>query len=334
MNSLIVNFNTFLEKETNKPYIPVLRILLTLVSIKEVLSIRHKFSLYFDAPVLFYREDTFTDFLYGILSQHHDVISIIAISVGLLAAAGLFTRFSMGLYAVLYLLMVSFDTSTGIYNHETGLSAQLLIILVFAPGVQNLSLDELIKRKFNIKSSLTISPYKIWGFKLILIIIAMGYFTAGVSKIRYGGFEWMDGNTLGYYLSGKASFQNEIAQKFIPADNSYDWKESFGLTAYTYGNFQTDPNLKSLAQTFSETGFLMSFLAIFTVIFELFAFFIIFSKPMRTIIFLIAVGFHFSIRILMGLGFLDYQLICLSLIDWPYLFNKLSLIFTSRVHSK
>ena len=34
------------------------------------------------------------------------------------------------------------------------------------------------------------------GLKLIMIMLAFTYFTAGVSKLRYGGMRWLDGKTL------------------------------------------------------------------------------------------------------------------------------------------
>ncbi|MEM9679778.1 MAG: hypothetical protein AAF901_05600, partial [Bacteroidota bacterium] len=131
--------------------------------------------------------------------------------------------------------------------------------------------------------------------------------------------------TLSYYLSGKASHRNEVAQKFILSD-SPDWKGEFSIDAYTYGNFQTKENLLNFARSVSENKPIMVFLSIFTVLFEILAVVILFSKPLKNVVFIMAIGFHFSIRIFMGLGFLDYQIICLSLIDWKYLYQHSMLL--------
>lgn len=308
--------------ETKKPLIPLLRIFLTFISMKEVLVIRSKLGLYFQNSDVFYAFDWLADSIYTALYTNYEIIIFTTLIFGFLSIIGLATRLSLFIYATLYFCLMYFDISTGIYNHEGGLTAQILLVLIFADGVKNWSIDSLIRSKFDFKNVLIVKSYSNWSIKLILVLMVMGYLTAGISKIRYGGIEWLNGQTLSYYLSGAASHMNEVSQKFITSDpNQNDWKGEFSLIAYTYGNFQTNPYLSALGKSISDNEFILKFLSIFTVILELGAVFMLFSPNFRNIFLLMAVGFHFSIRLLMGLGFLDYQVICLCLIDWSYLFN-------------
>lgn len=313
-----------LFSETKKPFIPLLRIFLTIISMKEVLVIRSKLELYFQNADVFYVSNKLTDSIYTVLHVNYEIIILITLIFGVLSVIGLATRLSLFVYATLYFCLMYFDISMGIYNHEGGLTAQILLVLIFADGVKNWSIDSLIKSKFDFRSALIVKQYSNWSIKLILVLMVVGYVTAGISKIRYGGMEWLNGQTLSYYLSGAASHMNEVPQKFIISDPSqYDWKGEFSLIAYTYGNFQTNPYLSSLAKSISENDLMLGFLSIFTVILEIGAVFMLFSYNFRNIFLILAVGFHFSIRLLMGLGFLDYQVICFCLVDWSYLFNTI-----------
>ena len=314
-------------KVIDQPFIPLLRIFLVLISMKEAYTVLQKLELYFGTSGFFHRDDALSNFLFPIFEDYRTFILYAVIIFGFGATIGLLTRVSLALYAVVYFSLMYFDVNMGIYNHEAGLTVQILFILVFAPGVKNLSLDKFLESRGSFKSFFTITPYNNWALRLVLILIAVGYFTAGISKVRYGGTEWLDGNTLSYYLSGKSSHRNEVAQKFVPSQNSSDWRQEIAIDAYTYGNFQTNPTFTGLAKSLSDNKVVMMILSIFTVLFEVAAVFILFSNPFRSVFFLMAVGFHFSIRILMGLGFLDYQVICLSLVDWKYLYD----LFASKL---
>ncbi|PIB34633.1 hypothetical protein BFP72_04015 [Reichenbachiella sp. 5M10] len=280
---------------------------------------------YFSSEYLFYHEGLVTDFVYDFLYTYHEVLIWGAVLFGVLASVGLLARYSLAVYVLLYSVLFYFDNSLGIYNHEAGLTIQILFVLIFAPGVQNWSLDRWIK--YGYRATKSIVSYSDWGLKLVLLLVMVGYFTAGVSKIRYGGVEWLDGKTLQYYLSGRASFVNSPAQKFIPVSEDLDWKGSDGIVAYTYGNFQTRPQFIEFGKWVASNDVMMIFLSIATLIFELGSIFMLFWLPYRTLYLLSAVLFHFSIRVFMGLGFLDYQVICLALVDWKYVSTKLSLFF-------
>ncbi len=325
MLSSINSFYNSLFKDIREPYIPLLRILLVLISMKEAFTSISKFRAYFQSAGFFHRDDFLSDFLASFLANNLDLLYYGCWLFGIMSVIGLFSRISLALYFLIYFSSLYFDVNMGIYNHEAGLTAQILLVLIFSPGIRNISLDSILRKKVSLKSVFTITPYSNWSVRMILILIAIGYFTAGISKVRYGGMDWLDGETLSYYLSGKASHRNEVAQKFILSD-SPDWKGEFSIDAYTYGNFQTKENLLNFARSVSENKPIMVFLSIFTVLFEILAVVILFSKPLKNVVFIMAIGFHFSIRIFMGLGFLDYQIICLSLIDWKYLYQHSMLL--------
>jgi uncharacterized membrane protein YphA (DoxX/SURF4 family) len=309
--------------EIQWPFISLLRIFLVLISLKEVHAMKMKFALHFQNEQLFQIENFYTNFLSEILSSHYQSVLYLTYLLGFLAVIGLFTRPALALYSLLYFSLIYFDFSFGIYNHESGLTVQILFILIFAPGIKNWSIDGILSSGNGINSFFTTQKYTDWAVKLVLLLMVLGYVTAGISKIRYGGLAWLSGDTLSYYLSGGASHENDIAQKFIRSPQAlWDWKQEFSLVAYSYGNFQTNTFFRELALTMSNSHFTMMTLAIMTVILELGAVFMLFFKGFRNLFLLSAVAFHFSIRILMGLGFLDYQIICLCMVDWDYLYSS------------
>ncbi|GAB4237976.1 MAG: hypothetical protein Tsb0034_13380 [Ekhidna sp.] len=311
--------------ETRKVYIPLLRLLLPLVVIKEVWTIRNKQLGYFELDHAFYDSNALTDFLFHFLDTNNFVYLII-ITFGLFASIGLFTRFTLFIFSLTSLFVFYFENSFGIYNHEAGLSLQILFVLALCPGTENWSIDNVFFNRVPVSHFFTVSTYHNWGVKLILTLLVIGYTTAGVSKIRYGGVDWLNGETLSFYLSGQASFRGEPAQKFIPQTTNVDWKEENALKAYTYGNFQTNETLLQIGQKISKSKLVMVGLSVFTVLFEVMAFLLLVNKPLRTIFLFTAIMFHLGIRFLMGLGFLDYQVICISMIDWNYVSGKVAIL--------
>ncbi|MBT8183886.1 MAG: hypothetical protein KJN76_03530 [Eudoraea sp.] len=244
----------------------------------------------------------------------------------LLSAAGA----SMGIAGRLCLFLLagleffiggSFET-LGIFDHNSSLSSQVLLVLALVPGSMRISVDYYIyKRIFrNRRPKIPGSPPPKWGLNLILVLLVLTYFTAGVSKIRHGGLKWLDGATLGFYLENYvADYPGGEQQLLIAnsnADSAKQWKDGIGFEAHTYGNYQYRTSFKKLSNWIAARPVLVIVISVITILFE-FAWFIVFiNSKYRNIYLLAAIITHTMIGVLMGLYFLHYRFICLCLLDW------------------
>ncbi|WP_055562871.1 HTTM domain-containing protein [Hymenobacter sp. AT01-02] len=164
------------------------------------------------------------------------------------AALGLGTRPALFIFGLATIYLVDIDVSRGFFNHEASLISQVLLVLSVAPGSTSFSVDRLLGTLSKQPSGpqkplwrvLAGPPVPAWGYKLILILLACTYFTAGVSKVRYGGMEWLDGQTLTHYLDGSANPYTPgnkpmyIGPPDVPQQEK--WKDGFGIYTYSYGN--------------------------------------------------------------------------------------------------
>jgi hypothetical protein len=119
----------------------------------------------------------------------------------------------------------------------------------------------------------------IWPLKLVHVLLALTYFSTGISKILYGGFRWMNGYTLQSY-----TFQDAIRRE-IP----------LGIV---------------VAQQYT----LCVFLSIFTILFELF-FCVSLFAPRTALYFLIAgVLFQIGLYTMAGHDFFQHIILLLLLL--------------------
>lgn len=271
-----------------------------------------------------------------ISNEYIGMFALVFYLVGLLAATGVLTRVTVFLYALGLIYITDIQAARGFFNHEFSLSSQVLLILAFIPGTVNLSFDRIFtwwrNRKTNnspLWDSIIGSPEYVWGIKLIIILLACTYFTAGLSKVRYGGMAWLDGSTLAHYLDGSASpHLNEIRPMYIsPADvpDEAKWKDGFGIYSYSYGNRQAPGFWGEVGLFLAEHRALISALAVGVVIFEMIApIALLFGGWVQVLYLIGAIAMHRSIGVLMNLSFKDYQLLCLLLIDWPWVYTKMA----------
>jgi len=139
--------------------------------------------------------------------------AVLYYTVAFLALIGIFTRPALLIFGLLTIYISDIVSSRGFFDHEASLTSQVLLVLALAPGSTNFSFSNFLKwviaktkkEKKAFFDTLIGSPVSSWGLKLILVILACTYFTAGLSKVRYGSLKWMDGNTLTHYLDGSAS---------------------------------------------------------------------------------------------------------------------------------
>ena len=325
----------FFFSKTKRAYIPLLRMLLVLVTLRETMSVLYRVARVSENPLFYYQSILMDDLFVPLFQDYFLAIKYTFLVAGALSIIGLFTRPALFIYSLLYFAIQFYDTSLGIFNHEASLSSLILFVLVISPGIKNYSLDNLIINRNNrpFWNRLSGKPYEIWSFRLILTLVALGYFTAGVSKVRYGGFDWMDGQTLTFYLKGNTDVNAEVKQKYTTFSiNNYSdkWKDDIGLSAYTYGVFKRSETGKWLAEFISSEKAIMIPLSIFTVVFEVSTIFIVFFKRFRLFFLFCAILFHTSIGILMGLSFKDYQTIGICLIDWPFVWEGAKSIIAKR----
>ncbi len=259
--------------------------------------------------------------------------AILYYAIAFCALVGIFTRPALLIFGILTIYISDILSSRGFFDHEASLATQVILVLAFAPGSTNFSLWNVIKwlrAKIKNKKRLLLDTIigpkvPVWGVKLILIILACTYFTAGLSKIRYGGLKWLDGQTLTHYLDGSASpFTPGDKPMYIsPPDvpEQEKWKDGFGIYSYSYGNRQKSSFRRELAYTIASNKYLIITVSVLTVVFELSGFILLIGGWPRVFYLLGAILMHKSIGALMNLPFVNYQLICFFLIDWKWVYT-------------
>lgn len=279
---------------------------------------------------------------FGLLEENLLVFALLYYLAAGCALIGLFTRPALFLFGLFTLYLTGVTTSHGIFNHEASLVSQVLILLAFVPGTKALSADNAIKWFFKTKdktiaslgSALAGARVPVWGYKLLLLLLAFTYFTAGVSKIRYGGLQWLDGKTLTHYMDGSASPFTEgkkpifISPPDVPEEAK--WKDGFGIYSFSFGNRQASPFWRATGEAIVANRFYITTLTVLSVFFELAAFTMLFAGWPRTLYLLGAIMMHNSIGVLMNLPFSEYQILCFFLIDWRWVLNQLQLRFSRK----
>ncbi|MCB0352200.1 MAG: HTTM domain-containing protein [Bdellovibrionales bacterium] len=234
-----------------------------------------------------------------------------------MAGAGLFTRLSMTLFSVGYWYLAAIDSAWGWHDHGPSLVVQVLVVLSLSPGVNCLSLDQLLKhlraRSQSTRASL-FQPVPRWGFQLILVLLSLFYFTSGFSKLRYGGLEWMNGKTLQFYLEGKSNSRHMQQYGSSPeVPEGEKWKDGFGLQYYIYG-----ANPSPLAKRIAESPLACSMFAIGTIIFELGFIIVLFGGTLRPLLLFGGLVFHASVYFLMHISFMPWMVIEFSYLAWEF----------------
>lgn len=122
-----------------------------------------------------------------------------------LALLGLFTRLTCWLSALGMLLWIGMGYSYGQPHHEYGMLAFALLALPFGPVGERLSLDAWLRRRRASRSGAMPVPRE-WApgamlpLRFVQVSIVIGYLSAGTSKLRFGGLDWMNGYTLQAFM--------------------------------------------------------------------------------------------------------------------------------------
>ncbi len=245
----------------------------------------------------------------------------VMVLAGAAALAGVCTRPALLVFTVGYVYLKGVESAWGSFDHEPAVVVQILALLVLAPGVSACSIDRVIRwvrrrdRATGFTAAVVGRPVPRWGVQLVLIVLIVGYWGAGVAKLRHGGVEWLDGETLAFYMTGHSQ-SSRIQQIGSAADVPEErrWKDGFGLEFYLLG-----------AQT-SWLGELMArhprafpAAAAAALAIELLSPLILLGGACRTGLLLGAAGMHVVISTFMNISFVSWILIDLIMIDWAWL---------------
>ncbi|MDZ8201264.1 hypothetical protein RZO50_07045 [Microbacterium sp. SSW1-59] len=245
-----------------------------------------------------------------------DLVALALLILVGLVVVGLATRFALFSLATLGLFVEAVGASQGIFDHESSLTTQVLFVLAFCPGVKAISLDNTISWLRAGRPPLWqyfMRPYRSWGIYIILGILAITYTTSGISKLRFGGLQWLNGETLGYYLSNT----NTDDTVLLVGGGPDSWRDDLGIEMYVYGNFReaSGTPLDGVIEWVAGSPVLLAGIAVATVVLEL-AGLLLFVPKVRSLLLISYIAMHTTIGIMMGLWFTEYRLICFFLIEW------------------
>ena len=136
------------------------------------------------------------------------VLYWVTIAAGVAALVGLFTRASLFVFALGTWIFVAHLYSYGVRHHTQALFCIFLMPLALAPSGERLSVDVLIRRRRGHASDAPgasgMSDMAIWPLKVVHVLLAMTYFSAGMSKLLHSGLRWLNGYTLQGHTFGDA----------------------------------------------------------------------------------------------------------------------------------
>jgi uncharacterized membrane protein YphA (DoxX/SURF4 family) len=128
---------------------------------------------------------------------------------GLFTLVGFFTRPSAFVFALLNWVFIAHEYSYGDRHHGEALFLILLMCYAFSPSGDSYSVDALLRRWWARRAGAAAESPKVvdtamWPLKFIHVLLAMTYFSTGMSKLIAGGPAWMNGYTLQLYTFNDA----------------------------------------------------------------------------------------------------------------------------------
>jgi Vitamin K-dependent gamma-carboxylase len=109
---------------------------------------------------------------------------------------GFVTRLSLFLFTTGTWIFVAHLFSYGDRHHTEALLAIFLMLLVFAPSGERLSVDAARRRRRTGVPGAEVSDLALWPLKLMHVLLSFTYFSAGMAKMVHSGPRWMNGYTL------------------------------------------------------------------------------------------------------------------------------------------
>jgi hypothetical protein len=121
---------------------------------------------------------------------------------GIAALVGFFTRASVFVFALGTWIFIAHGYSYGDRHHPEAVFVVFLMLLAFSPSGESFSLDALIRRRRGGAEKQTKegrTDTAMWPLKLAHVLLAMTYFSTGLTKMVFGGLQWLNGYTLQAY---------------------------------------------------------------------------------------------------------------------------------------
>ncbi|MEX2347243.1 MAG: hypothetical protein WD604_16590 [Balneolaceae bacterium] len=209
------------------------------------------------------------------------------------AAIGLFGRVSAmitGLGVFLFWGAMQSCAGTG---HDWHLPMYSLIFLGLFSKNDRWSADYWLAARFNWYPFNDFTPDKYGGLarKLILVTTVFILFAGGIAKLFTGGFDWLNGESLYYYL---VEF-NEPSTAIGPL----------------------------LLDFFLENRWIITILSVWTVLLELGSLWVLFRKKWRLFYVINLWAFHIGIYLLMFPRYFPSMICYLLIVNWRYTYNYL-----------
>lgn len=236
---------------------------------------------------------------------------------------GLLTRPVLLLLAALNLVLGLWVNGWGYTAHASALPTIVLLIVACAPGVTSFSLDALLLprllRRLGLRGpeALPRRAVSVWPVHAILLVMSLLYFSAGLSKLRYSGWQWTDGNTLAFYLGGGSLRGAEEVQRFIvdrDAPRSLRFRDGWGIVDHAWVGRPTP-----LGSWASRDQGLLRVLSTGAILWELlFPLALVAGWPRRLAL-LGGLSFHACISWTLNINFSAYLVCYLVFIDWSCL---------------
>lgn len=128
----------------------------------------------------------------------------VTVGCAVLALVGFRTKLSMALLAFGSLFQQGYIYSFGDLHHREGIFVVALLVLALSPCGKALSIDawlEMRRKGVTWKDGFLIeSIYGAWGLRVVQTMFGVIYLDTAVKKMTWGGLDWMNGDTLQYYL--------------------------------------------------------------------------------------------------------------------------------------
>ncbi len=128
----------------------------------------------------------------------------IAVGAGCAFIAGWRFRLSGPLFAAAVLGLASYRSSWGQLLHFENLMVLYLLIVGVAPSADAWSLDARRRASNEVPSPDRPPTSYGWPLRLACLALVLTYAIAGIAKLRYGGLEWMVGDTLRNHIAYSA----------------------------------------------------------------------------------------------------------------------------------
>lgn len=109
--------------------------------------------------------------------------------------AGLWTRVVAPVAALLGLFLIGLPYCASRMSHEMAAAGLAMLVVAAARSGDALSLD-----RWRAGAPVPPSPEHHWPVQLIRALISVAFFAAGLSKLRYGGLDWITSDNLQLYL--------------------------------------------------------------------------------------------------------------------------------------